>query len=196
MYESDFWELVDSTRAAADGAPDAHADLLVERLCDLDPETVTDFARHVESRLGRAYRWDLWGAAQVVVGAGDGPPVDDETFENVRCLLIAGGRDVFEGALQDPDALARLLPPGFDPAVAADAEEFGFAAYDAYERLTGDELPDLGLPEPPGAPEGVRPDLDDPAALAAAYPALWARFRGGGAPGGAARDAAGGPASA
>ncbi|WP_052849425.1 DUF4240 domain-containing protein [Streptomyces avicenniae] len=179
MYESGFWETVDGARAAADGDPDALADLLVGRLAELDPQSVTDFARHFESRLARAYRWDLWGAAQVLLGSADltDRPVDDEMFENFRCALVGRGRAVFEGALQDPDALADLLPPGFDPATEGEAEEVGYAAYDAYERLTGDELPDLGLPEPAREPDGVRPDFDDPAALAAAYPRLWARFR-------------------
>ncbi|MFR9722346.1 DUF4240 domain-containing protein [Streptomyces sp. MS19] len=176
MYESGFWETVDGARAGADGDPDALADLLVGRLAELDPESVTDYARHFESRFNRAFRWDVWGAAQVLLGRDE--EVDDEAFENFRCALIAQGRDVFEGTLQDPDALAALLPPGFDPVVEGEAEEVGFAAYDAYERLTGDELPDLGLPEPPPEPEGVRPDLADPAVLAAAYPRLWARFRG------------------
>lgn len=169
--ETDFWEIVDGTREAAGGDPDAHAGLLVDRLTGLDPEAVCEFARHFESRFIRAYRWDVWGAAWVLLdGAGD------DTFENFRCWLISRGRHVFEGTLHEPDALAELLEV-FDPDREGEAEEVGYAAYDAYEQLTGDELPDLGLPEQPAEPEGTPLDFEDAAALADAYPRLWARFR-------------------
>lgn len=173
LEEQDFWEIVDDTREAAGGDPEAHADLLVERLTELDPESVTDFARHFESRFGRAYRWDVWGAAWVLLdGAGD------DAFENFRCWLISQGRHVFEGTLHDPDALAELLED-FDPRTDGEAEEIGYAAFDAYEQLTGDELPGLGLEEPPPEPPGVPPDFEDAEAMAAEYPRLWARFRAG-----------------
>lgn len=171
MDETEFWEIVDGTREAADDDPDLHAELLVERLTALNPVTVTDFARHFESRFVRAYRWDVWGAAWVLL---DG--ASDDCFENFRCWLIAQGRKVFEGALHDPDSLALLLPD-FDQDSDGEAEDVGYAAYDAYEQLTGDELPELGLPESPSEPLGVPLDFEDDRALAESYPRLWARFR-------------------
>ncbi|WP_062211768.1 DUF4240 domain-containing protein [Streptomyces sp. NBRC 109706] len=181
MDETEFWALIDRTREAAGRDPDLHAELLVERLVELDPETVHDFARHFEARFSRAYRWDLRGAALVLLGGAD-----ENTFENFRCWLIAQGRRLFEGALADPDDLAELLPT-FDETVDGEAEEVGYAAFDAYERLTGLELPDPGLPEPGVEPLGAPVDLTDETALADAYPRLWARFRVGpdipGAPG-------------
>ena len=44
MDETEFWEIIDSTREAADGDPEDHADLLVERLTQLDPDSVLDSA--------------------------------------------------------------------------------------------------------------------------------------------------------
>ena len=46
MDETEFWELVDATRDAAEGDPEEQADLLVDRLLALDPDMVLDFARH------------------------------------------------------------------------------------------------------------------------------------------------------
>lgn len=97
MDETQFWEIVDSTREAAGGDPEDHADLLVERLAQLDPEAVIDFARHFETRFIRAFRWDLWGAADIMLGGAD-----EESFDYFRCWLIAQGRHVFEGALHSP----------------------------------------------------------------------------------------------
>ena len=115
MDETEFWEIVDSTREAADGDPEDHADLLVERLAQLDPDAVLDFARHFETRFIRAFRWDLWGAADIMLGGAD-----DESFDYFRCWLIGQGRHVFEGALHSPDDLAFLVAE-FDPEIDGDA---------------------------------------------------------------------------
>jgi hypothetical protein len=171
MDETEFWQLVDDAREAADGDPEEQADQLVERLLGLDPEAVLDFARHFEVRYNRAYRWDLWGAAWVLL---DG--ASDDAFDFFRCWLIGQGREVFEGALHDPDALADLLGD-FDEELDGDAEELGYAADEAYEQLTGTVAPDLGIAPPPAEPEGTPVDFEDERALAERYPRLWDRFR-------------------
>ncbi|CAL9429307.1 DUF4240 domain-containing protein [Streptomyces sp. NPDC057838] len=172
MDETEFWELVDDAREAAEGDPEEQADLLVERLAQLDPDSVLDFARHFESRYNRAYRWDLWGAAWVLL---DG--ASDDAFDFFRCWLIGQGREVFEGALHDPDALAGLLDD-FDEEIDGDGEELGYAADEAYEQLTGVVAPDLGIPPPPAEPEGTPLDFENERLLAERYPRLWERFRG------------------
>ncbi|WP_206319936.1 DUF4240 domain-containing protein [Streptomyces zingiberis] len=177
MDETEFWALVDGSREAAGGDPLEQADALVERLVLLDPDSVVDFARHVESRLARAHRWDLWAAARLVTGSAE-----DEAFDSFRCWLVGQGRRVFEGALHDPDSLAGLPADSGVEILAdgggdgGDADELGYAAYEAYEQLTATELPDLGLPEPPDEPEGTPLDLDDPAALTDRLPRLAQRF--------------------
>ncbi|CAL9556221.1 DUF4240 domain-containing protein [Streptomyces sp. enrichment culture] len=172
MDETEFWELVDAAREDAEGDPEEQADLLVERLLRLDPDAVVDFARHFEARYHRAYRWDLWGAAWVLL---DG--ASDDAFDYFRCWLIGQGREVFEGALHDPDALADLLDDDFDEEVDGDGEELGYAADEAYEQLTGSVAPDLGLPPGPAEPEGAPLDFENEKVLAERYPRLWARFR-------------------
>ncbi|MFG2571797.1 DUF4240 domain-containing protein [Streptomyces sp. NPDC048481] len=172
MDETEFWELVDASREAAEGDPEEQADLLVERLLGLDPESVLDFARHFESRYNRAYRWDLWGAAWLLL---DG--VSDDAFDFFRCWLIGQGREVFEGALHgDPDSLADLLDD-FDEEIDGDGEELGYAADEAYEQLTGNVAPDLGIPPAPAEPEGTPVDFENESALAERYPRLWQRFK-------------------
>ncbi|MFE9834380.1 DUF4240 domain-containing protein [Streptomyces sp. NPDC005551] len=171
MDETEFWELVDATREAAEGDPEEQADLLVERLLRLDPESVLDFARHFESRYNRAYRWDLWGAAWMLL---DG--ASDDAFDFFRCWLIGQGREVFEGAVHDPDSLADLLED-FDEEVDGDGEELGYAADEAYEQLTGVVAPDLGIPPAPAEPEGTPIDFENDGLLAERYPRLWERFK-------------------
>ncbi|MGH3323174.1 MAG: DUF4240 domain-containing protein [Streptomyces sp.] len=173
MDETEFWALIDSTRAAAaDGDPEEQADLLVERLTRLDPDAVMFFARHFESRYNRASQWDLWAAAWILL---DG--VSDDAFDAFRCWLIGQGREVFESAAHEADSLADVLE-GFDEELDGDGEDLGYAADEAYEQLTGTVMPDLGVPEAPEDPTGMPLDLEDEAALAERLPKLWDRFRG------------------
>ncbi|MET7384736.1 DUF4240 domain-containing protein [Streptomyces sp. NPDC005385] len=171
MDETEFWQLVDSTRETAEGDPEEQADLLVERLVQLDPDSVLDFARHFESRYNRAYRWDLWGAAWVLL---DG--ASDDAFDFFRCWLIGQGREVFEGAMHDPDTLAELLDD-FDEEIDGDGEELGYAADEAYEQLTGAVAPDLGIPAAASEPAGTPLDFETESLVAERYPKLWERFR-------------------
>ncbi|GGZ18748.1 hypothetical protein GCM10010300_73400 [Streptomyces olivaceoviridis] len=172
MDETEFWELIDATREAAGGDPEEQADALVERLLRLEPDLVLDFARHFEARYNRAYRWDLWGAAWLLL---DG--CSDDAFDFFRCWLIGQGREVFEGAVHEPDALAELLGD-FDEEIDGDGEELGYAADEAYEQLTGTVAPDLGIAQAPAEPEGTPLDLEDDRVLAQRFPRLWQRFRG------------------
>ncbi|CAM5717077.1 MULTISPECIES: DUF4240 domain-containing protein [Streptomyces] len=172
MDETEFWELIDATREAAGGDPEEQADALVERLLRLEPDLVLDFARHFEARYNRAYRWDLWGAAWLLL---DG--CSDDAFDFFRCWLIGQGRKVFEGAVHEPDALAELLGD-FDEEIDGDGEELGYAADEAYEQLTGTVAPDLGIAPAPAEPEGTPLDLEDDRVLAQRFPRLWQRFRG------------------
>ncbi|MCS0636299.1 DUF4240 domain-containing protein [Streptomyces sp. LP05-1] len=170
MDETEFWEIIDSTREGAEGDPEDHAELLVERLLQLDPDSVLDFARHFEARYNRAYTWELWGAAAVLLdGAGD------DAFDYFRCWLIGQGREVFEGALHGADALAELLDD-FDGEIDGDGEELGYAADEAYEQLTGAVAPELGIPPQAPEPAGTPVDFEDEAALADRFPRLWERF--------------------
>ena len=171
MDETEFWELVDATREGAEGDPEEQADLLIDRLLLLDPDSVLDFARHFESRYNRAYRWDLWGAAWVLL---DG--ASDDAFDFFRCWLIGQGREVFEGAVHDPDSLAGLVDD-FDEEIDGDGEELGYAADEAYEQLTGVVAPDLGIPPAPPEPEGTPVAFENESVLAERYPKLWERFR-------------------
>lgn len=170
MDETEFWEIVDSTREAADGDPEDHADLLVERLVRLDPDSVLDFARHFEVRYNRAYHWDVLAAAVILLGGAS-----DDSFDYFRCWLIGQGREVFEGAVHDADSLAGLLD-GFDEEIDGDAEELGYAADEAYEQLTGAVAPDPGVQTQPRELAGTALDLDDDDALADRLPQLWERF--------------------
>ncbi|GJF34650.1 hypothetical protein KNE206_73500 [Kitasatospora sp. NE20-6] len=169
MYETDFWQLIDETRATADGDPDEQADAMVDRLVQLTPDDVVDFARLFEARFQRAFTTELWGAAHLLLGGAS-----EEDFDFFRCWLIGQGREVYEHAVHHPDELADLLPD-FDEEEDGDAEDLGYAADEAHEQLTGTPLPDLDLP-PQDGPEGPPLDFGDDDVMAKYLPRLWERF--------------------
>lgn len=143
MDETEFWELIDAARQRADGDPEDQADLLVERLLGMDPDLVLDFARHFEARYNRACTWDLWGAAWILLGGAS-----DDAFDYFRCWLIGQGREVYEGAVHEPDSLAELLED-FDEELDGDGEELGYAADEALRAAHRHRRPRPGhLPRP------------------------------------------------
>ena len=154
MDEHAFWELIDETRAASGGDSEFHGELLEQRLEALPPEEIVAWEMLWEERHGRAYRWDLWAAAYVLMGG-----CSDDAFDYFRSWLIGQGRERFEAALADPDSLADLAELGEEAAERLEAESLGYLGMHVYERVTGQELP-LG-PHGDAEPAGEHWDEED-----------------------------------
>jgi Protein of unknown function (DUF4240) len=80
----------------------------------------------------RAYTWDIWGAAFVIV---DG--CSDDCFRDFRAYLISLGSRAFAAALRYPDSLAPIV----QDVEEGDRENVDDVAPDAYETATGDGFP-------------------------------------------------------
>jgi hypothetical protein len=99
MNEDQFWDIVESSKAAADGSFEDHANKLASRLATLEPEEITVFSRVFDALNIRAYSWDLWGAAFLINGG-----CGDDSFADFRSWLISMGREVYERARADPES--------------------------------------------------------------------------------------------
>jgi hypothetical protein len=167
MDEPAFWRLIATTRTDADNDTGRQSELLDARLRRLPPQQIAAFERIRRAQDRRAYTWDLWGAAYVVE---DG--CSDDCFRDFRGYLISLGRGPYETALRDPDALA----PTVQDAETGDWENADDVAPDAYESVTGEDIPgdssDLS-----GDPRGTPWDDDHAEALVRRYPRLASRFR-------------------
>jgi Protein of unknown function (DUF4240) len=115
----------------------------------------------------RAYTWELWGAAYVIE---DG--CSDDCFRDFRAYLISLGRDPYEAALKSPDSLAPLV----EDAETGDWENADDVAPEAYEDVTGEDIPS-GDSDLSGRPRGEEWDDEQQDALVQRYPVLAARFR-------------------
>jgi hypothetical protein len=154
-----FWQLIDETRAAAGPNTSRQSELLKERLMQLSPQAIVEFAKTRRRLDEQAYTWKLLGAAATIE---DG--CSDDCFHDFRGYVISLGRGPYEQALRDSDSLA---------SVARDAESGNWenaddVASDAYSSVTGNDFP-LADTDLSGRPAGTPIDLSDSS--------LRARFR-------------------
>ncbi len=94
-----------------------------------------------------AYRWNLWGVAHLICGY-----CRDDSFDDFRRWLISQGRQTFERVLQNPEAVIDLLESQgqmarikANPAAYVQCESLPYASDDAYESLTGEDMPSLDI---------------------------------------------------
>ncbi|GAA2114840.1 DUF4240 domain-containing protein [Actinomadura alba] len=132
MDTEDFWSLVESARA--DDKPFDEA--LVDRLALRPEEAILGFQERFDELSAAMYRNDVWAAAYLIGGG-----CSDDAFMDFRSGLIALGREWYEKAARSPDSLAEH-PAVIEAAAEFDDgavfyEEAGYAASNAYERLTG-----------------------------------------------------------
>lgn len=144
MDQDAFWELIAEAREHA-VEPAGQAAWLARALERRGADAIEGFHFVFARLMARAYRWDLWGVASLAHG-GHG---DEEAFMGFRGWLASLGREAFEAALEDPDSLAPHVRKDIDGTPMA------YVARDAYQKVTGSELPTPTLDlfaEPIGEP--------------------------------------------
>lgn len=146
MGEALFWKLVEEARAEMTPELSNQPDVLQKKLEALPPSEIVEFDRIFTRLVNDAYRWDLWAAAYIIEGG-----CSDDGFRDFRGGLIGLGRDVYYAAVADPNALVRQPTRGVD----FSHEGMLYAAMQAYEAATGEEMPDTEIlhpTEPVGEP--------------------------------------------
>jgi hypothetical protein len=101
-----FWRLIAETRQAAGNDTGRQSELLKDRLTQLSPQAIIEFARTRHRLDQRAYTWDIWGAASVIE---DG--CSDDCFRDFRGYLISLGRGPVRESSRQP-RLAGVGGPG------------------------------------------------------------------------------------
>lgn len=75
MTEAHFWALIERSRILASGC-EAQAQALQDGLAQLSGAEILAFDRLLHEQLNRAYHWDVWGVAVLVMGS-----YSDDGFE-------------------------------------------------------------------------------------------------------------------
>lgn len=169
MDEDTFWAIIEASRAEADPMSMDEGDhqpaVLTEMLKARTPAEVCGFHAMFHRLHRRAYHWDLWAAAYIILGG-----CSDDGFTDFRSGLIGLGKKAYYDALSDPNTLAREADRGVD----FSQEALAYAASYAYEALTeGAEMQVESEPPHPARPAGVEWDEDT---VHEKYPVLAKRF--------------------
>lgn len=135
MTPDQFWALVDEVRVRAGAAPPAERDgtlhavlvgLLAERLSAAE---ILRFHAVASHQAARADTEDLVAALLVLEGYAS-----DDAFTDFRDGLVLLGRDAFERALADPDALVARQAAGGRPVAGVSITS---CVVDAWVQVTG-----------------------------------------------------------
>src|SRR6202035_936121 len=103
MPEDTFWNLIQESRKNSGGDPDFQEEALANLLRKLPLQDIIAFQNRFHELRGRAYTWQLWGAAYIINGG-----CGDDSFCYFRDWLIAQGRDTYTKAVADPEWLGEL----------------------------------------------------------------------------------------
>ena len=126
-----FWEIIDASRAAAQGNNDAHARALRERLDALDQTALASFnAVWLAYRDALDRREDLWGAIYTIRGG-----CSDDCHSDFVAWLVGQGRAVVNQVVRDPQALAEPYEAWKD---SVENEALLYTPRDAYEERFGE----------------------------------------------------------
>ncbi|MCB5198512.1 DUF4240 domain-containing protein [Loktanella sp. TSTF-M6] len=135
MDENLFWDLIDEGLTSQPIVE--RIDTLPERLAAFKATAIRDFEKIRRSLEARAYRWDVWALAYLLQGG-----CSDDAFENFRGWLVLQGREVFEGAIADPDSFDVTLHSG----TASGINGLRDAAPVAYEMRQGKAMKPVKMP--------------------------------------------------
>ena len=135
MTKDDFWNLIEkSKQLVGDGDCYDQAEIVQSLLEELNPTDIEDFDRFYDEMRLESYDQQLWAAAYIINGG-----CSDDGFEYFRGWLISRGKEVFENAVKDPGTLVSEIPKEDED---LEYEDMLYVARNAYEKKTGEEIPD------------------------------------------------------
>lgn len=133
MNHNQFWDIVDEACQRDPRLAEEWDQRLFDALVKLPADEIIEW-NHIFDRLAKtAYFTDMWAAAYHINGGAS-----DDGFYYFRCWLIGMGRDVYGAAVANPDSLADVVSPSWDPeGIDAQAETYA-AAHQAWMRVSGE----------------------------------------------------------
>jgi Protein of unknown function (DUF4240) len=159
MTIDQFWAIIHEVHNGSNGDMDQKCELLDERLRQLSLDEVRSFGQHFIDCEDRAYTWELWAAAYIICGG-----CSDDKFSDFRSTLISNGRETFEMALANSEALADIKYNADNAAY----EGYQYVPWTVYgDMSSGQRIPRL-RPHPT-TPSG---QVWDEAKVAETYPKL------------------------
>jgi hypothetical protein len=134
MDEKTFWTLIDTSREISGNYLEKQVEWLIETLSRLPESEIMEFERLLFEMKFRAYRADLWEAADIIACG-----CSDSGFQSFREWLIAQGEIIFKQALENPETLAHVVDKAHRETVIDG--RLVIAPWRAYELKTNRKMP-------------------------------------------------------
>lgn len=171
-----FWQLIEEAgvQVADPGDGEAVAARAATLLAAFPREEIVTAERVLSGLMADSYRASLWAAAYVINGG-----CSDDGFDYFRGWLITRGREAFDQAVADPDALANLavIRSAAERRTHLECESALYIPTKAHRAATGEDLPaDAYLPRPAEPAGGWGFDFDDQLEMQGRLPQLTALF--------------------
>ncbi len=164
LMDSDkFWEIIATSKSNSSGDYEKQQTELEKELLKLTAIEILEFDNKFRTLRGEVYNWDFWAAAYIINGG-----CSDDCFSDFRGWLIGQGKSTFENAVKDISTLTQL-----ENTNDGDWEGLSYVPTDAYEKKTGNDMP-----------QGIRENIDitglewdeEGDDLQNKYPELWKTF--------------------
>ena len=141
MTETDFWNLIEKTRAETDGNIEGQLLEMEDLLQETDEATLLSFTHHLQNKLGESYNAILWGASYLINCTDD-----EQVFEAFRAWLILQGKKAFDDALMNADTLVDLINEDeIDDDYRLQAEGLLLLPFSVYEEMTGNDPSEMPI---------------------------------------------------
>ncbi|KUG08096.1 DUF4240 domain-containing protein [Solirubrum puertoriconensis] len=174
MDKTEFWQIIESAKAAAQGDQEIQEQAIINSLEKLEPEQIVEFECLLRECLLEADHFNIMAAQRIIDGY-----VSDDTYLYFRCWLIGQGEAVFTNALQNADTLASVVVDPYQ-----DFEALLYVATAAFEKRTGKAEDDTTFPRAVASERGLDYDLGSETKgedwtdnqLPKMLPKLWKKF--------------------
>jgi hypothetical protein len=160
-----FWSLIEESRQQSEANKNKQLEWLTQALLPLPLEDIQEFDRILWMMMARAYRADLWEAADLIACG-----CTDDGFVRFQGWLISQGETIYENVLDDPDNLADIVDKR--QRLHIYSGRMTSIAQEVYEQKTGQEIPESGYREKVELERPLASDDETPAK----YPRIWAKL--------------------
>lgn len=133
LPEEKFWAIIKETSRKSNRNYQYQCQLLTEYLGNLSPDEIVQFDKTFTLLMARSFSYKLWEPVYSLNGG-----CSDDAFEYFRSWLIAQGKNKFYWTIKYP----RLLFLVGVKEMIENYEGFGYCAFNAYQSMTGRNLPE------------------------------------------------------
>lgn len=133
LEEEKFWKIVEISLENFENE-EKQTDKLISEISKLSMKDMIGFNLRTAKLSNQIYNSEMWCAAYIMNGG-----CSDDGFEYFKSWVISKGKEVYYKVQKNPDALIEYATLEMDE---YEFEQFNYVAFDAYNKMTGEQLYD------------------------------------------------------